>query len=473
MKRLLTIVLCLAALLLVQRVEAQVRDQSDAVFSIVMPSAKATDVDMGRVTVGVIRDSLVRSFLSNTGVVRIRIDEISIEGGGGVFTVSGGNAPVHIPATGAHDVAFGFAPTAAGPFAAKIVVTTQVDTQRYEIRGEGMLPEIEVVAALVDFGAIPVGAVKDSTVDVLLRNLTAGPVRVARSENAGPDVQQFSILSGAAPFTLPPFGMHAMQLRFAPARTGRSSGSIAFYVDGTQDPATAALFGEGLGVYAEAMLTTDTLRASAGERITIPVRLRDRVSVQLSGASAIYTELRFRASLLVPVGATPKGRIEGDERVIPLDGLPLLPLRDDIIAEFDFMAVLGESEATELRLENSAAVGGTLFLREEPGLFILDDLCREGGTRLFDADARISLKPNHPNPFNGETVLSFQVIERAHARLLVRDAQGRIVKVLFDRFADPGSYTVRFDPAALPSGTYFSELHSGTILLRRVMTHLK
>ncbi len=472
--RVLLLIAAVLAFIPVHCARAQVQDQSDAVFSIVIPSASAKDVDMGRITVGTVKDSLLRGFVRNTGRAAIRLDSIFLEGNDApVFDVTGGLPPVRLAQSAAHDVAFSFEPTRAGRFAATITLFTQVDTQRYAIRGEAVAPQIAVDAAMIDFGAVPVGSRRDSLVDVVLRNLTAGPVTVRGADLAGPDTTQFRIVAPGPPFVIPPLGTLAMTLRFAPRHAGRSSGSIAFTVDGVPDPAIALLFGEGIGVTAEAVISTDTLRAAAGEIIRIPIRLRDQARLQLSGATSLHTQLRYRASLLVPIGATPAGQLEGDARVIPLPALPLLPLYDDVIAEFDFLAVLGDEEHTVLQLEKSAAVGGEVLLREEAGHFTLTDICREGGTRLFDAGTRIGLQPNHPNPFNSETVIRFDVIERARATLRIRDMNGRVLSTLFDGEAAPGSYTVRFDAGDLPSGLYVYELRSGVHILRRVMSLLK
>jgi hypothetical protein len=468
------VALLLVWILEAPRLTAQVHDRSDAVFSIVMPRAAARSVDMGRITAGTIRDSLVAPFLDNTGPARIRIDSLYIEGtDAAVFTATGGLPPVHLPVQGTHDVAFSFAPLSAGSFQATIVLHTQVDTQRYAIRGEAVAPQIAVEASRVDFGAVPVGGRRDTTVAVMLRNLTAGPVRVHDIRQQGPDDTQFSVLTGGAPVLLPPFGSHAMTLRFAPRRAGRSSGSLAFFADGVPDAAVAQLFGEGIGVTAEAVLSTDTLRAAAGNIVRVPLRLRADARLALAGASAVTTQLRYRASLLVPIGATPPGRIEGVDRVIPLASLPLLPLYDDVIAEFDFLAVLGDTVSTELRLEESAAVGGTVDIREEPGAFTLTDLCEEGGLRLFDGDGIVRLDQNHPNPFNSETTIRYEVIERAPLQLRIRDLRGRVVRTLYEGMAQPGRYALRFDAAELPSGVYVCELRSGTLLRRRMISLLK
>jgi hypothetical protein len=184
----------------------QISDVSDDVFSIVVPTAEARVVDMGVLTLGDQRDTLVDPFISNTGRARIRIDAMHLTGPDAAdFDIVSGRAPVHVPEAHTHPVGFSFNPGSEGVKNAVIVIETQIDTQYYDIRGEAIAPRIALETMMIDFGAIPVGAQRDSTL-VLIRNLTAGPVRVGESVQGGPDTRRYSIVDGAAPFDLPPYG---------------------------------------------------------------------------------------------------------------------------------------------------------------------------------------------------------------------------------------------------------------------------
>jgi hypothetical protein len=453
----LLLMLCVPAL-----GHAQISDQSDAVFSIVVPSAEAQAVDMGLLPVGGLRDSLIQPFVLNIGRARIAIDTFRITGSDAAsFDVIAGQGPMHVPVGDGHAVGFSFHPTSAGVKTATIVMETQIDTQYYAISGEAVERQIELAAGMLDFGAISIGAHRDSTL-VLIRNLSAGPVTVTGAEQRGPDLQQFSIISGHAPFWLPPFGSHEMTLRYEAQKGGRSSGSILFSIEGSVDLLTARLFGEGLVRDAFATLATDTLVAAPGEIVSVPIRLRDAENVMFTGASAFTTELRYHAALLVPFGATPKGRIEGNERVIPLDGLPVIPDQDGVLARFDFIAVLGDVETTPLMLQNSAARGAGFAVLESPGLFHLKDICREGGDRYFNAAGSLRLSQNQPNPFNSSTLIAFETIEKGPVRLYVLDPLGRYVRTLVDEPLQPGRYTRVLELGDVPSGNYICVLRTAT-----------
>jgi len=65
-----------------------------------------------------------------------------------------------------------------------------------------------------------------------------------------------------------------------------------------------------------------------------------------------------------------------------------------------------------------------------------------------------------PNPFNPDTRLEFALPAAGRTRLAVYDLTGRLVHTLTDRYYGQGSYSLIFNGAALPSGTYFVRLES-------------
>jgi hypothetical protein len=453
---------------------AQITDVSDSLFSIVVPSAMARDIDMGNVLLGASRDSVLSDFCVNTGVVDIRIDALYADGAQAAdFAIVSGRAPFRVPRGGGHAVGFSFTPTAAGVRSAQLVMITQVDTQRYVIRGMGVEPSIAVEAGMIDFGVVPVGGRRDSTLDIMLRNLSAAALRVSDVEAGGPDLQQFSIVSGNAPFILPPLAVHAMTLRFAPRRGGRSSGSLLFTVDGLADRPVARLFGEGRQVQAAAVISVDEHAARAGDIVSIPLRLASQENLLLSGAQYLYTELHLDASLLVPFAATPKGEIRDGYRVIALDDIPMLLAEGGVLHSLDFVATLGSVTETPLLLMNSAARGGNVELTEISGHFRLLDICDEGGERLFSSEGMFRLLPNQPNPFNSQTILRFELIESVHTTLDLLDVAGRVVATPYSGFSRAGLHQLRFDASALPTGMYMLRLRAGALQTHRLLHVLK
>ncbi len=460
--------------LLASSLSAQVSDVSDSLWSIVVPTAAAIDIDMGQVLVNRSRDSVVTAFLTNTGTVDIGIEGIVFTGAdAALFDLVSGIPPFTILQGETRAVEFRFSPVAVGVKTATVQVHTQIDTLTQSIRGEGVLPGIEVLADLVDFGAVLVGAMKDTVVTAVVRNSGVGTLAISDVGQLGPDMTQFSVLSGGGAFALNPGDSHTMQLRFAPTAPGRTSGRLGLYHDGVGSPAEVHLFGEGLALAGMATLGLDTIRAAAGELVEIPVYLRSQQDLALTGATGFYADLRFNSTLLSPTGATPQGSIVGGERIIQLDNFSVRPDAGGVLARYSFIAMLGDAEGTPLHLENSFAVGGKVTTAEIPGYFLLTDVCREGGVRLFYESGVAGLRQNRPNPFNATTIIEYEVIENGPTRLYVMDLLGRTVAVLVDGTLDAGRYSVAFDASAISSGTYLYILQTPTQRFHKLMDVVK
>jgi uncharacterized lipoprotein YddW (UPF0748 family) len=70
-----------------------------------------------------------------------------------------------------------------------------------------------------------------------------------------------------------------------------------------------------------------------------------------------------------------------------------------------------------------------------------------------------TLDQNFPNPFNPSTTIRFTVSRLAKIRLAVFNLKGEVVAELLQCEMEPGSYTVNFDAANLPSGQYLYQLN--------------
>ncbi len=227
-------------------------DRSDFTWSIVAPriAVAPSSVDMGKVAIGAIRDSLLKGSIRNDGVAPVRISRIDIASGDMKdFALVAGGEPGTLQPGESRDLLIAFTPTTAGPRNASLTMVSTAGELRDAMRltGTGVQPAIEVVATTVDFGRTAVGGTRDTTVQVLLRNVGTTTVTVTGITQLGPDVTSFMPLDKNLQFTIAPGGSKSMALRFAPRFVGRTSGRIAFNYTGALRPATTTLFGEGVG----------------------------------------------------------------------------------------------------------------------------------------------------------------------------------------------------------------------------------
>lgn len=80
--------------------------------------------------------------------------------------------------------------------------------------------------------------------------------------------------------------------------------------------------------------------------------------------------------------------------------------------------------------------------------------------RLAELPSSFSLQQNYPNPFNPTTAISYQLSAISFVTLKVFDVLGRETATLVNEVRPAGTYTVRWDAPALPSGVYFYRLEA-------------
>ena len=83
---------------------------------------------------------------------------------------------------------------------------------------------------------------------------------------------------------------------------------------------------------------------------------------------------------------------------------------------------------------------------------------------------KFELGEGHPNPFNPQTTINYEIARNGHVVLVVYDAAGREVARLVDEDQDAGSYERTWDAGTRASGIYFVRIvvsdHSGKEMFR-------
>jgi hypothetical protein len=82
---------------------------------------------------------------------------------------------------------------------------------------------------------------------------------------------------------------------------------------------------------------------------------------------------------------------------------------------------------------------------------------------------RYKLEQNYPNPFSGNTVISFRIPENSFVSLKVYNILGIEIAELAGKRFEPGSHAVEFDSGKLPKGKYFYRIESGNFSATRGM----
>jgi hypothetical protein len=96
--------------------------------------------------------------------------------------------------------------------------------------------------------------------------------------------------------------------------------------------------------------------------------------------------------------------------------------------------------------------------------YVIDDLAFEGSATGVDQGqtrpATFTLEQNYPNPFNPETAIRYDLPVASHVRLAVFNPLGQEVSALVNEQEPAGSYQVKLNATALPSGMYFYRLEA-------------
>jgi len=136
----------------------------------------------------------------------------------------------------------------------------------------------------------------------------------------------------------------------------------------------------------------------------------------------------------------------------------------------DISSGLQNPSVTALVIKNSYLFASTTNgVWKRPLFEIISDV----KVQSKELPTKFSLDQNYPNPFNPTTVISYQLPESSHVKLIVYDILGREVAVLVNNYQHSGNYSVEFNASKLSSGIYIYTIHANEFLQSKKMIVLK
>ncbi len=99
---------------------------------------------------------------------------------------------------------------------------------------------------------------------------------------------------------------------------------------------------------------------------------------------------------------------------------------------------------------------------------IYTDINLSTGTRNLKK-GNMKLFQNNPNPASAETQIGFELKNRAHILLTLRDIQGKHLKTLVNELKPAGNHVIKMDTENLKPGIYFYSLTDGKIQTTKKM----
>jgi len=184
--------------------------------------------------------------------------------------------------------------------------------------------------------------------------------------------------------------------------------------------------------------------------------LRVKASVALSRGAALF------ATEFGTTEASGTGKIDSVET-----GIWLKFLEDNKISWCNWsVADLTETSAA-LKPGASGTGGWPLSSVSTSGLWLRTKI-REGNAQLISAvqpqtemPRTFGLRQNYPNPFNPTTTVRYELSEAGPVSITVHDVLGRRIDTLVSGEKPGGQYSVQWDAANIPNGTYFCRMRAG------------
>ena len=255
---------------------------------------------------------------------------------------------------------------------------------------------------------------------------------------------------------------------FTPSDTNEVETKILFKIEECKIIKELSITGKG--VYGSATILVGNAEGKAGERIEIPIILKDFKNIEFAGITSIKSDLTFNSTLLAPDFPV-SSKIYGDNRTITLENIPLKTDENGISIKYPFIIGLGNSEKSDLVLSNYQSVGGNIDLDVINGSFTLLGICIDGGKRLINSNGKAQITLITPNPSSNKIKIDLDLTESGKTNLVLMDVTGKIIKTIFEKdITEFGKQTIEFSANEFDSGLYYLKLQTATVIeLQKLM----
>lgn len=192
--------------------------------------------------------SASQSFVvKNTGTATLNISSTSLMGTDSLeYAISNGGAFSLAPGS-TRNITIHFSPHSAGDTNALMrIVSDDADENPLDVplSGTGVEPEMAVSPDSATYGHVRIGSSAPQT--FIISNAGTAELNISATEIAGPDSLQFTIDSGAGPFTLAPGAAQEMAISFRPSLPGAYNALLKIFSnDADNTPFEVPLSGMG------------------------------------------------------------------------------------------------------------------------------------------------------------------------------------------------------------------------------------
>lgn len=434
--------------------------RSDTLFSIVMPKPDFRDANFGETPAGTDKDTIFDATILNGGDYPLYVSSVSFDSPPDAeFTLVAG-LPAEIPPFGSIPVELRFSPLKEGNYSAMAKFSTNIGEVKINLLGTASITA-PIMPKAIDFGGIAIGSTKDSMIKSIIRNASSQDIIVSNINLRGPDSLHFKIVFGEQKVYLKSGQSYELALEFTPEYVARTSARLEFIYTSNNDTnrkysAVIPLYGEGLcDAYTSAIninISDKNISGKTGENIEIIFK-----TPQTSEVSAL--RIKYNRSVLLPLDSN--AIINGTGNI----GYSIISAYNkygnDTLAIAKFRIALGDTDSAIVTVDSVIFEGCKQSVLSDSAVVLITDICRAGGSRLFDGSIGRATLAVYPNPiFVGTPDIAVRLIEKGNSKLELYDKLGRSLLTIIEGEQQTGERQIKVNFDEIPSGNYMLVLRT-------------
>lgn len=220
-----------------------ISDESDRTFSIKKPTLSCKPLSLGEVSVGSVKDTLVRSAISNPNSITVKINQIILSKNPALKLV-GNRTDFFTPANNTRSVEIRLSPKTKGSITGYYHIISSIgDTVSCPISAKAIAPSIQATTHDIHLGQIKVGKTIDTTVTII--NNKGKKLIFDSIGFIGANLNQIKLIQTKG-FTLKKGESKDVRMLFSPTLRGLTTSSVQLFTSQTTEPLTSTIIAEGL-----------------------------------------------------------------------------------------------------------------------------------------------------------------------------------------------------------------------------------
>ncbi|MBU3741149.1 MAG: choice-of-anchor D domain-containing protein [Candidatus Kapabacteria bacterium] len=342
----------------------------------------------------------------------------------------------------------------------------------FYVKGRGLLPQLQITPASLNFGTVVKLDRCDSDVSRTLRLANVG------NTDLRIDSITYAVASGEAVYSrrvinIPPGGNENVIVTYRPNQLGADSGTLFLHTNGLREPLAVAMTASVVAPDTIRVALPAVVRSRPGRVVAVPVVVDPLVAATTTrcviNASYDPSLLRFRAVAKIGTGAegaTERAATETSPGTLLVDlEMPTNFLPKDTVVVLTFDTFLGKRPSTELAITAAGVTFGStscpsaLVVRPRSGRFELDSVC---GLEYKTVSSGMSVMASlYPNPATEETTVAVMVVDAEPIHLRVVDAQGAVRYQMPHTQLEPGLQLIGIPLREFDAGHYVVDVIAG------------